>query len=72
MRTSAVRQARQNVEHNKLVDPNELEKAIAQLQLEAEKNWQTLVDDVATFGDCLSEAAKAAWETFTQERPPKA
>ncbi|MGF1515061.1 MAG: hypothetical protein ACFB5Z_15385 [Elainellaceae cyanobacterium] len=69
---NAVRQARQNVEQNKLVDPNEMEKAIAQLQLEAEKNWETLVNDVATFGDRLSEAAKAAWETFTKGNSPKA
>ncbi|MGF1535394.1 MAG: hypothetical protein ACFB4J_02750 [Elainellaceae cyanobacterium] len=66
---NAVRQARQNVEQNKLVDPNEMEKAIAQLQLEAEKNWQTLVDDVAEFGDRLSEAARAAWEKLTQDKP---
>jgi len=68
---NAVRQARQNLEQNKLVDPNEMERAIAQLQLEAEKNWQTLVNDVSTFGDRLSEAAKAAWDVFNQDNPKR-
>ncbi|MGB3613904.1 MAG: hypothetical protein WBA10_08935 [Elainellaceae cyanobacterium] len=67
----AVRQARENLEENKLVDPYAMEKAVEQLQLEAEKNWQTLVNDVSTFGDRLSEAAKAAWDVFNQENPKR-
>lgn len=66
---NAVRQARTSIEQEKLVKPNELEAAIAHLQEEAEKNWQTLVNDVTTFGDRLAKAAEAAYETFTREAP---
>jgi hypothetical protein len=41
---------------------------VAQLQQEAEKNWQVVVDEVTGLGDRLSEAAKAAWEKLM---PPK-
>ena len=66
---NAVRQARTAIEQEKLVKPNEMEAAIAQLQVEAEKNWQTLVNDVTTFGDRLAKAAEAALETFIREAP---
>ncbi|MEO0408101.1 MAG: hypothetical protein AAF289_12195, partial [Cyanobacteria bacterium P01_A01_bin.135] len=66
---NAVRKARQSIEEEKLVKPNELEDAIAHLEVEAKKNWETLVNDVATFSDRLTKAAEAAWETFTREAP---
>jgi hypothetical protein len=64
----AVRQAREAVEQNQLFEPERIEKSVAQLQQEAEKNWQVVVDEVTGLGDRLSEAAKAAWEKLM---PPK-
>jgi hypothetical protein len=58
----AVRQAREAVEQNQLFEPERIEKSVVQLQQEAEKNWQVVVDEVTGLGDRLSEAAKAAWE----------
>lgn len=58
----AVRQARGAIEQNKLFNPEEVEKSAQQIQQEAEKNWQALVQEVTGFSDRLSEAAKAAWE----------
>lgn len=39
------------------------------MQMEAEKNWESIVKEVATFGDRLADAAKAAWEALTAPRP---
>jgi hypothetical protein len=64
----AVRQARSAVEQNQFFEPQRLEKSVEQLQQEAEKNWQTVVDEMTGFGDRLSEAAKAAWDKLTSPR----
>ncbi len=60
-----VRQARESVEQGKLFDRERIERSTQELQQEAEKNWQTLVQEVNGFSDRLSTAAKAAWEKLT-------
>jgi flagellar motility protein MotE (MotC chaperone) len=57
-----VRQARESVEHNTLIDPQRLEESIDSLQKEVEQNLQGMMTEVTAFGDRLTEAAKAAWE----------
>lgn len=71
---SAVRRIRENIEQTQLFDPEKIEASITEIQQEAEKNWQTVVQDVQSFGDRLSEAAKAAWEILMPEdkTPPDA
>jgi hypothetical protein len=64
----AVRQAREAVEQNQLFEPERIERSVEQLQQEAEKNWQVVVDEVTGLGDRLSEAAKAAWEKLMQPK----
>ncbi|HAJ58120.1 MAG TPA: hypothetical protein DCP31_01645 [Cyanobacteria bacterium UBA8543] len=66
---TAVRQAREAIEQNKLFDPDRIEDSFKLLQMDAEKNWEAIVKEVATFGDRLTDAAKAAWETLTAPRP---
>lgn len=66
---TAVRQAREAIEQNKLFDPDRIEYSFKLLQMDAEKNWEAIVKEVATFGDRLADAAKAAWETLTAPRP---
>lgn len=66
---NAVRQARENIEQNKLVDPERIAYSIKLIQYEAEKNWESIVKEVATLGDRLADAAKAAWDAFTAPRP---
>jgi hypothetical protein len=63
-----VRQARESIEHNQLFKPEQIEQSAENLKLEAEKNWDALVQEVAEFSDRLSEAAKAAWEKLTAPR----
>jgi hypothetical protein len=65
---SAVRSAREAIEQNKLFDPDRVEYSIWLIQKEAEKNWQSIVDQVATLGDRLADAAKAAWDALTAPR----
>jgi hypothetical protein len=62
----AVRQAREAVEQNQLFEPECIERSVEQLQQEAEKNWQLVVDEVTGLGDRLTEAAKAAWEKLVE------
>lgn len=66
---NAVRQAREALEQNKLLDPERVEYSIWLVQKEAERNWQGILDDVTTFGDRLADAAQAAWEALTAPRP---
>jgi hypothetical protein len=62
----AVRQAREAVEQNQLFEPERIERSVEQLQQEAEKNWQLVVDEMTGLGDRLTEAAKAAWEKLVE------
>lgn len=65
---SAVRQAREAIEQNKLFDPERLEYSFWLVQKEAEKNWQSVLDEVLVIGDRLADAAKAAWDALTAPR----
>ncbi|MBU7585104.1 MAG: hypothetical protein KAF91_19785 [Nostoc sp. TH1S01] len=65
---NAVRQARQAIEGEKLIERARLENAWAVIQEEAEKNWHLLWKEFADFGDRLQSAAKAAWEAFNAPR----
>lgn len=61
----AVGQARKTIEQIKLIDPDEIEKSVQQVQNEAEKNWQSVLEEMQGFGDRLTKAAQAAWEVLT-------
>lgn len=65
---SAVRQAREAIEQNKLFDPERLEYSFWLVQKEAEKNWQSVLDEVLVIGDRLADAAKAAWDALMAPR----
>jgi hypothetical protein len=65
----AVRKTRENLEHNQpLIDRDRVEQSIRLIQKEADKNWESIVNEVKEFGDRLAEAAKAAWEKLTAPR----
>lgn len=65
----AVRKAREALETNQpLIDPHRVDESIKLIQKEAEKNWESVVNEVKAFGDRLAEAAKAAWDTLTAPR----
>ena len=66
---SAVKQAREAIEQNKIFDAKRIEDSFTLLQRDAEKNWEAIAQEVSTFGDRLADAAKAAWETLTAPRP---
>ena len=73
----AIGKARESIEHDRLIDPDQFEK-------EAEKYWQSLAKNTSelgarlstsaakaasNFGSRLSAAAKAAWGEFVAHRP---
>ncbi|MGK7879496.1 MAG: hypothetical protein AB4060_05275 [Crocosphaera sp.] len=67
-----VRRIRQDIEDRKLFDPQRIDEAVKYIQKEVEKDWEgivkewnSVVKEVSSFGDRLSEAAKAAWEILT-------
>jgi uncharacterized protein YjgD (DUF1641 family) len=68
---AAVRQAREALEENMLFDKAQIEKSVEQIQKDAEKNWQSIVQEVESLGTRLSEAAKAAWEKLSPDSTPK-
>jgi hypothetical protein len=65
---AAVRRAREAVEETKLIDPDRLEQSVQLIQQEAQKNWQSVFDEIQRLGDRLTEAAKAAWNALTQPK----
>lgn len=69
----AMSRARETIEQIKLIDPEEIEKTFNQVQKDAEKNWQGVLDDMRQFGDRLTKAAQTAWEILSapKDEPPK-
>lgn len=63
----AVRNTREQIEKLNF-EPERVEEAIAQVQSEAEKNWDNLAKEIKGLGDRLNEAAKAAWEVLRKPR----
>ncbi len=59
---NAIRNAREAVEQNQLLDPKRIEHSVIMIQRDAEANWQKTVDEIASIGDRLQEAAKVAWD----------
>ena len=64
----AVRKARQDIERRQLFEPEQIEDAIKQIKKEIEKDWDSIVREVTSFGDRLNEAAKAAWDILTASK----
>ncbi|WP_414563957.1 MULTISPECIES: hypothetical protein [unclassified Anabaena] len=66
---NAVRQAREAIEREKLIERDRLENTWTTMQEETEKNWHLLVKEITDFSDRIQDAAKAAWEAFNAPRP---
>jgi hypothetical protein len=61
---SAVRQAREAIERDKLIERDRIERSWATVQQEAENNWHLLMKEITEFGDRVQAAGKAAWDAF--------
>ena len=59
---TAVRNAREALEQNELLNPKRIEHSAQMIQRDVEQNWQKTVDEIAALGDRLQEAAQAAWD----------
>ena len=59
---NAVRNAREALEQNELLNPKRIEHSAEMIQRDVEANWQKTVDEIASLGDRLQEAAQAAWD----------
>lgn len=66
---NAVRKARETLEQNQLIERDRIEHSFELIKKEAEKNWESVLKEVAEIGDRLADAAKAAWEALTAPRP---
>ncbi|WP_267384180.1 hypothetical protein [Cyanobacterium sp. uoEpiScrs1] len=64
----AVRKARQDIENRQIFEPEQIEDAIRQIKKEIEKDWDSIVKEVTSFGDRLNEAARAAWDILTNSK----
>ena len=65
---NAVRQVREAIERDKLIERDSWEYSWAKIQEELEQNWYLLSKDVTDLGDRIQNAAKAAWEAFNAPR----
>jgi hypothetical protein len=65
---NAVRQVREAIEKDKLIERDKLEYSWARIQEELEHNWYLLSKDVIDLGERCQNAAKAAWEAFNSPR----
>ena len=65
---SAVRQARETIEQNQLIERAQIENAFEMVQNEATKNFESIVAEVQELGDRLQAAAQAAWDVLTAPR----
>lgn len=59
---NAVRNAREAIEKNELLNPKRIEHSVEIVQRDARENWQKITDEIASLGDRLQEAAQAAWD----------
>ncbi|MGB3759696.1 MAG: hypothetical protein WBA07_25550 [Rivularia sp. (in: cyanobacteria)] len=66
---SAVRQARETIEQNQLIERARIENAFEMVQNEASKNFESILAEVQELGDRLQAAAQAAWDVLTTPRP---
>lgn len=66
---SAVRQARETIEENQLIERARIENAFEMVQNEATKNFESIITEVQELGDRLQAAAQAAWDVLTAPRP---
>jgi hypothetical protein len=65
---NAVRQAREAIEQDKLIDRERIDQAIELIQQEAEKNWNLVLAEIEALGTRLAEAAKIAWSKLTDSQ----
>lgn len=66
----AVRKARVAVEESDLIiERSKIEESVAQIQKEAEKNWQYVVNEIESLGSRLTDVAKSAWESLVSFLP---
>ncbi len=61
----AVRQAREAVEQNKLIERSRIDQAVDHIHKESEKNWHVVVREIESLGTRLKETAKSAWNALT-------
>lgn len=59
---TAVRNARETLEQNELLNPKRIEHSVEMIQRDAQENWQKTVDEITALGDRLQEAAQVAWD----------
>ena len=58
----SVRNAREAIEKNQLLDPKRVEHSVEIIRQDARENWQKIVDEIGDLGDRLHKAAEAAWD----------
>lgn len=61
---AAVRDLRSEIEKLNF-DPESIEESLKLAQMDAEENWESLVQEFENFGNRLNEAAQAAWSILT-------
>lgn len=59
-----IRQAREAVEQNKIIDRDRIEDSIQHLQKETDKSWHVVAGEVESIGIRMADTARVAWHTL--------
>lgn len=61
---SAVEQARDAVEQQRVMDPERIAYTIKLMEMDARQNWDNIVKEMSDLGDRLSQAAQETWDSL--------
>jgi hypothetical protein len=61
---SAVEQARESIERDRLMDPERIAYTIKLMEMDAKQNWEKILGEMTDLGDRLAQSAKEAWESL--------
>ncbi len=61
---SAVQQARETIETDRLMDPERIAYTIKLMEMDAKQNWDKILSEMSELGDRLAQSAKDAWDSL--------
>lgn len=65
---NAVGHAREAIEHNQLIEPEQVEHSVKIIQKEAQENWHKIAQEITDLGQRLQEASQVAWDVLMKKK----
>ena len=64
----AVNNAREAIEQNQLIEPEQVEHSVQIMQKEAQENWHKIAQEITDLGQRVREAAQGAWDVLRKKK----